>query len=186
MWLFGGFGFATGATASELNDLWEYLPATGSGISLPFQDVGAGGVYGSEGAPAPGNVPGARLARAVGLIPAETCICSAAMHDSSTTQAVSTICGNSRQARAVDWENGSAFANAEGIYGTLAPIASEPSRSSLRRRAVDRCARESVFRRLRPRCGRKVFDLNDLWNSFPKLIVSDRGRESRHPAVTHS
>jgi len=61
-WLFGGLGYgAVGSPQGMLNDLWRYTPSTGlwtwmSGSNAP----GAGGVYGTEGTAAAGNVPGAR------------------------------------------------------------------------------------------------------------------------------
>jgi hypothetical protein len=67
-WLFGGFGldsvgtnFASGG--GELNDLWMYNTTSGewtwmNGPKLADQDPI--GVYGTQGAPAPGNIPGSR------------------------------------------------------------------------------------------------------------------------------
>jgi N-acetylneuraminic acid mutarotase len=67
LWLFGGLGFdstAANGTPNNLNDLWKFDPALGtqgewtwvSGSDL----AGAKGVYGTLGAAAAGNVPGAR------------------------------------------------------------------------------------------------------------------------------
>jgi N-acetylneuraminic acid mutarotase len=61
MWLFGGLGLASNGLAQEYNDLWEYSPSSGDwtwagGASAPD----APGVYGTQGAGAPGNAPGAR------------------------------------------------------------------------------------------------------------------------------
>jgi N-acetylneuraminic acid mutarotase len=63
MWLFGGYGYdATGALGA-LNDLWRYTPGTGvwTWISGANGD-NADGVYGTLGAGAASNVPGARQA----------------------------------------------------------------------------------------------------------------------------
>jgi hypothetical protein len=69
LWLFGGYGYGSvSGMVGSLNDLWEYTPAP------PNQDVVVGewtwvggsnllsqiGTYGTQGVPAPNNVPGAR------------------------------------------------------------------------------------------------------------------------------
>ena len=61
LWLFGGIGFDSNGTGSNLNDLWRYSPASGqwswvSGASTVNQN----GTYGAKGTAAAGNVPGAR------------------------------------------------------------------------------------------------------------------------------
>jgi hypothetical protein len=57
-WLLGGYG-ASESAGGTLNDLWRYSGGQWtwmSGSNNPFQP----GVYGSQGAAAPGNIPGAR------------------------------------------------------------------------------------------------------------------------------
>jgi N-acetylneuraminic acid mutarotase len=60
-WIFGGYGFGSGATLGELNDLWHFDAATvqwtRDGGSLL---VDQHGVYGTPGVPAAGNQPGGR------------------------------------------------------------------------------------------------------------------------------
>ena len=59
-WLFGGYGYAS-STGAELNDLWKYSTASGLWTWVSGSNAaGATGVYGTEGTPAAGNVPGAR------------------------------------------------------------------------------------------------------------------------------
>ncbi|HEY2013235.1 MAG TPA: kelch repeat-containing protein [Bryobacteraceae bacterium] len=75
-WLFGGYGFDSIGTLTELNDLWEFSPSTnewtwmggssaatgtcfGSEIT-GFECAGEPSVYGTLGTPAAGNAPGAR------------------------------------------------------------------------------------------------------------------------------
>jgi N-acetylneuraminic acid mutarotase len=61
MWLFGGFGYASAGSQGWLNDLWMYDPGTGLWTWMSGSNgVDASGVYGAQGAPAVGNVPGAR------------------------------------------------------------------------------------------------------------------------------
>jgi N-acetylneuraminic acid mutarotase len=72
LWLFGGRGYDSGKNFGNLNDLWQFDPATGawawmSGSStLGCLAYGQGnceevGVYGALGIPATGNVPGSRI-----------------------------------------------------------------------------------------------------------------------------
>ncbi len=64
MWLFGGNGFAADGYGDTLNDLWEFIPASGAwawmGGSSDGTTGGDPGVYGAPGVPAALNAPGAR------------------------------------------------------------------------------------------------------------------------------
>jgi hypothetical protein len=58
LWLFGGL---ERPFAPLFNDLWRYSPGTGLWTWVSGSNTGdAGGVYGTQGIPAAGNVPGAR------------------------------------------------------------------------------------------------------------------------------
>jgi len=65
-WLFGGYGSDASGNQGVLNDLWEFNPTTnqwawmGGSSTVPSSSLGAPGVYGTFGAPAPGNFPGGR------------------------------------------------------------------------------------------------------------------------------
>ena len=62
VWVFGGVGFAAGATTTaNLNDLWKYDPMVGTWSWMSGASSGdAVGVYGAPGVAAATNVPGAR------------------------------------------------------------------------------------------------------------------------------
>jgi N-acetylneuraminic acid mutarotase len=73
-WLFGGDGLDANINEALLNDLWEYSPSTnewtwigGSSSSLVFNPYsgfygrGQAGVYGTQGSPGAGNIPGSRM-----------------------------------------------------------------------------------------------------------------------------
>jgi N-acetylneuraminic acid mutarotase len=62
LWLFGGYGYdSTGAVVGYLNDLWQYSPSTGLWTWVSGGAVSnGGGVYGTLGTAAAGDVPGAR------------------------------------------------------------------------------------------------------------------------------
>jgi N-acetylneuraminic acid mutarotase len=70
LWLFGGLGRDANANFGDLNDFWEFDPATNQwawmgGSSTMIYENGAGeysqpGVYETLGVPAAGNIPGGR------------------------------------------------------------------------------------------------------------------------------
>jgi N-acetylneuraminic acid mutarotase len=65
LWLFGGNGFNPTGMTVELNDLWEFSPATKewtwvSGANSVGSSGGIPGVYGTIDVAAAGNVPGSR------------------------------------------------------------------------------------------------------------------------------
>ena len=62
LWLFGGLGTGANGIQAELNDLWQFSPATHewTWIAGPAGTGFAPGVYGTLGAAATANVPGGR------------------------------------------------------------------------------------------------------------------------------
>jgi N-acetylneuraminic acid mutarotase len=61
LWLFGGNGVDWAGTTGDLNDLWRYSPASGQWTWVGgSKTANAAGVYGTRGAAAAVNVPGAR------------------------------------------------------------------------------------------------------------------------------
>jgi N-acetylneuraminic acid mutarotase len=61
LWLFGGVGYDINGKQGPLNDLWEYDTATGKWIWMGGAQIsGAAGIYGTLGAGAAGDGPGAR------------------------------------------------------------------------------------------------------------------------------
>jgi hypothetical protein len=59
-WLFGGYGFDSTGASGFLNDLWKY--SGGQWTWMSGSDlVNQAGTYGTQGTPAPGNVPPPRL-----------------------------------------------------------------------------------------------------------------------------
>jgi len=60
-WLFGGLGTDANGSQGVMNDLWEYTPTTKQWTWVTGSNtVRAAGVYGTQGAGAAGNTPGAR------------------------------------------------------------------------------------------------------------------------------
>ncbi len=59
LWLFGGVGFDSTSASSDLNDLWEFNPKTNLWAWMGGSNTGNHpGVYGTQGTPAAGNIPG--------------------------------------------------------------------------------------------------------------------------------
>ncbi len=65
LWMFGGLGYDSAGTYGNLNDLWEYTPASSSGPATwtwvaGSNTVNATGIYGTLGTGTASTVPGAR------------------------------------------------------------------------------------------------------------------------------
>lgn len=61
LWLFGGAGFDSTGALGNLNDLWEFSPASKEWTWMGGSDTAdAVGTYGTEGVPSNTSVPGAR------------------------------------------------------------------------------------------------------------------------------
>jgi N-acetylneuraminic acid mutarotase len=61
LWLFGGWGFDSAETYSDLNDLWHYNTTSGEWTWVTGSDTGnQTGTYGTKGTPAANNTPGGR------------------------------------------------------------------------------------------------------------------------------
>jgi len=63
LWVFGGYGYDSAGTLGLLNDLWNYNPTTNQWTWISgSKTVNQAGNYGTQGATAGSNVPGARQA----------------------------------------------------------------------------------------------------------------------------
>lgn len=172
LWLFGGFGFGSAATAGSLNDLWEYLPATGqwnfiSGAST----TGAEGVYGSEGTGSAGSVPGARYSPN-GWIDANGNLYlfgGYGVDSSGTPGGLNDLWKFTPGTGLWTWVNGSEFADAEGVYGTLATdsVGTAPGARYGANSWIDLQGNLWFFGGYGIDVAGEVFDLNDLWEFIP-------------------
>jgi N-acetylneuraminic acid mutarotase len=172
MWLFGGFGLATTATAGGLNDLWEYLPATGQWNFVSGSNtVGAGGVYGSEGTATAGNVPGSRYSPC-GWSDASGNLYlfgGYGMDSTSTPGGLNDLWKFTPSTGLWTWVNGSEFADGEGLYGTLGTdsIGTSPGARYGAVSWVDPHGNLWFFGGYGIDVAGEVFDLNDLWEFIP-------------------
>ncbi len=173
LWLFGGLGDASTATAGRLNDLWEYLPASGQWNFISgSKTTGAEGVYGSEGTAAAGNVPGARYSPS-GWTDATTgdlyLFGGYGLDSSSTPGGLNDLWRFTPSTGLWTWVNGSAFADAEGIYGTLSTdsIGTSPGARYGAMSWVDPHGNLWFFGGYGIDVAGEVLDLNDLWEFIP-------------------
>lgn len=125
-WLFGGAGFASTVSGGYLNDLWRYSPSTGMWTWMGgATGTNAPGVYGTLGAAAVANVPGAR-ADAVSWTDTggNFWLFGGRGYDSTGTVGVlNDLWRYNPSAGQWTWMNGSNTQGAAGVYGTLGTAA---------------------------------------------------------------
>ena len=133
LWLFGGSAW-NASTSSEayLNDLWEYSPQSGEWTWVGGSDTfNPGGVYGTQGAAAGTNVPGARSG-ALSWTDAKGnfWLFGGIGYDSAGQYGeLNDLWEYSPSTGEWTWVNGSNTKNATGVYGTqgVAAAANVPS-----------------------------------------------------------
>jgi N-acetylneuraminic acid mutarotase len=121
-WLFGGFGYDSAGTNSELNDLWEYSTSTHewtwiSGSAL----ANSIGSYGTEGTVAATNVPGARDSATAWIDSSGNLwlFGGAGIDATGTSGYLSDLWEFNVSSKQWTWVNGAAAANTIGSYGTI-------------------------------------------------------------------
>jgi N-acetylneuraminic acid mutarotase len=126
LWLFGGGGFDSTGSNGALNDLWQYNPSTGLWAWMNGPTTGnLGGVYGTEGTAAPGNIPGARSAVVSWKDSAGNFwLFGGAGFDSTDSDTyLNDLWRYSPGTGMWTWMGGSTGGNAPGVYGTLGTAA---------------------------------------------------------------
>jgi N-acetylneuraminic acid mutarotase len=121
LWMFGGGGFDSTASNGALNDLWRYTPSTGLWTWMSGATTGnLAGVYGTQGTPAPGNVPGSRSAVVSWKDSAGNFwLFGGAGFDSTDLDSyLNDLWRYSPSANQWTWMGGSTLADAKGVYGT--------------------------------------------------------------------
>jgi hypothetical protein len=130
LWLMGGLGFDSANNQGNLNDLWEFSPASNQwtwmsgsptlGTGICGSLLGRAGVYGTVGVPATSNVPGARQIPSgwvdssgnVWLFGGYGCGSSAG------GGTLNDLWEFNPSAKTWTWIGGSSAPNAAGVYGT--------------------------------------------------------------------
>jgi N-acetylneuraminic acid mutarotase len=117
LWLFGGVGPDSTGAIGQLNDLWEYGGGQWTWVS-GSNTINQPGIYGTMGAAAPNNVPGAR-ANAVSWTDAEGnfWLYGGVGYDSTGTWGYLNDLWK-YSAGQWTWVNGWNLANQPGVYGT--------------------------------------------------------------------
>jgi N-acetylneuraminic acid mutarotase len=122
LWFFGGAGFGTSGSSGNLNDLWKFTPSTSEWTWMGgSSSVNASGVYGTEGTPAAGNIPGSRT-MVVNWIDSSGNLWLFGGWDSAG--ALNDLWKYSPSSNEWTWMGGSSSANQDGVYGTLGTAAS--------------------------------------------------------------
>ena len=122
LWLFGGMG--TGATSGlgSLNDLWKFDPVTTewvwvSGGNAVYQP----GNYGTQGVPAPGNIPGTRYGSSAWYDNAGSLWLFGGIGNTTNSLTVATLDDLWKYSISTNewtWVKGSSTGDQNGIYGT--------------------------------------------------------------------
>jgi N-acetylneuraminic acid mutarotase len=126
LWLFGGAGYDSAGTAAALNDVWEFSPATGQWTWIGGSStVNASGTYGTLGAAAAGNMPGAREV-AVSWVDASgnLWVFGGTGYDSvGASGDLNDLWEFSPATGLWTWVSGASTVNAKGLYGTAGTAA---------------------------------------------------------------
>ncbi|MGA2024272.1 MAG: kelch repeat-containing protein [Steroidobacteraceae bacterium] len=121
VWLFGGYGYDSTGAVGYLNDLWQYSLSTGwwTWVTGGNGD-NASGVYGTQGAAAAGNTPGARQAASTAIdITGNLWLFGGGGYDSNGAEGyLNDLWQFSLSSGQWTWVNGSNVRNATGTYAT--------------------------------------------------------------------
>jgi hypothetical protein len=122
-WLFGGARLdSNGSYRAVFNDLWSYDPSSGLWTWVGGSDTpNAAGVYGTQGAAATGNVPGARMGGSAWLDASGNVwlFGGLGLNADGLTPQYNDLWEYSPASGLWTWVGGSDGANAAGVYGTL-------------------------------------------------------------------
>lgn len=114
-WLFGGYGAAANPLPGYLNDLWKYSAGEWTWMS-GSDGLNQSGTYGTEGTPAPGNVPGGRYSAASWTDAAGNLWLFGGYSVTSPSDELNDLWRYS--AGEWTWMSGSSGVNQVGVYGT--------------------------------------------------------------------
>jgi N-acetylneuraminic acid mutarotase len=180
LWLFGGVGYDSAGTSGQLNDLWMYSPSSGLWTWMSGTNTGANtfavtggiyGVYGTQGTPAIGNVPGMR-SNAISWTDSSGNLWlfgGAGFGNSTTYGYLNDLWKYSPSTNLWTWVSGMKTVNNPGVYGTkgTAAVGNVPGGRFYATSWIDASGNLWLF-------GGEGFDsttgfsnLNDLWKFAP-------------------
>ncbi len=169
LWVFGGFGLDSAGTSGELSDLWKFTITSGEWTWMNGPNVvNQIGTYGTQGTPAPANVPGGRSDLFSWTDPSGNFWLFGGFGYDSTTPA--TGLGNLNDlwkytVRSGEWTwmNGQNIVNQNGVYGTQGILApgNVPGNREGGASWTDASGDLWLF------AGSGVLSVNDLWMYLP-------------------
>jgi len=171
LWLFGGAGHASTGTGGVLNDLWKFNPTAKTWTWVSGSStVNAGGVYGTLGTAATGNVPGSRYP-AVSWTDSSGnfWLFGGSGYAAGTSGALNDLWEFNPTAKTWTWVSGSSTVDAKGVYGTLgtASASNAPGARSSSVSWVDSSGNLWLFGGGGIDVAGASGDLNDLWEFSP-------------------
>lgn len=167
-WLFGGYGYDSAGTLGPLSDLWEYSPASGEWTWVGGVDTAnAKGIYGTQGAAAAANMPGARN-QAVGWRDSYGnfwLFGGYGLDSAGAYDFLNDLWKYSPSSGEWTWVAGSRLVDATGIYGTqgAAAAASAPGARAVPFRWQDEGGNLWLFGGFAGASTASRVEMNDLW-----------------------
>jgi len=120
LWLFGGQGYDSTGTGTNLNDLWEYTPSNQQWTWVSGANTGnANGVYGTLGVGSTTSVPGARSAAISWTDSAGNLWLFGGLPGGSSTTPLNDLWKYTPSTQQWTWVGGANTTDAAGTYGTL-------------------------------------------------------------------
>jgi N-acetylneuraminic acid mutarotase len=172
LWLFGGYGYSSTGGVGYLNDLWRYSPSTGQWTWVSGGNAdNSGGVYGTQGTAAAGNVPGARQVASSWIDSSGNLWLFGGYGYSSTSGVgyLNDLWQYSPSSGEWSWVSGGNADNAGGVYGTqgTAAAGNVPGARQAASSWIDSSGKLWLFGGAGYSSSGSAGDLNDLWQYSP-------------------
>jgi N-acetylneuraminic acid mutarotase len=169
--LFGGYGYGSTGAVGSLNDLWQYSPSSGEWTWISGADTNdAGGVYGTQGVAAAGNVPGARQAANAWIDTLGNLWLFGGVGADSTGAIgnLNDLWKYSQSSGQWTWVNGANLDNAVGVYGSQGIISAStvPGARQAASSWIDASGKLWLFGGIGYGASANGY-LNDLWQFVP-------------------
>ncbi len=189
LWLFGGAGLDVNGAAGNLSDLWEFNPSTsqwtwmGGGTIDYCYGSGPGcgiGVYGTQGTPAAGNIPGGRFS-AVSWTDGSGnfwLFGGTGIDGNDATGALNDLWEFNPTQNQWTWMSGGTAKDGTGVYGTLGTpaAANVPGARSAASGWTDPSGNLWLFGGNGEDSGGGYGDLQDLWEFIPSSVSPSLSR----------
>ena len=175
LWLFGGYGRDSAGNLGYLNDLWKYDPTTLEWTWVSGSNtINQAGAYGTQGAAAPSNVPGARQ-HAISWLDSSGKLWlfgGTGLDSAATIGRLNDLWKYDPTTLEWTWVSGSDIFGQKGTYGTqgvAAPL-NVPGARSGAVSWLDSGGRLWLFGGLGYDSAAYIGDLNDLWEYDPTTM----------------